>query len=204
MNTLPRLLAFLVLLVVSALAAPQPNVLFIVADDLRPELASYGSPAQTPNLDRLAQARAAVRPRLLPAGGVQPVAVVVPHRPAARHAAPVEQRHHFRELNPDVTTLPLWFKEHGYDDALRRQDLPQLAHEGEGRSALVERAGVPALREPRRRRAAGEGRAAAEPRQDGDRTRLRRRMAFANAATCRTRRTTTAASPPRRCACSAR
>ncbi|MFM9080981.1 MAG: hypothetical protein ACKOTE_12775 [Opitutaceae bacterium] len=43
-------------------AAPggaRPNVLFIMADDYRPELAAYGSPALTPNLDRLA--RRAVR-----------------------------------------------------------------------------------------------------------------------------------------------
>ena len=33
----------------------QPNVLFIMADDFRPELGSYGSPALTPNLDRLAK-----------------------------------------------------------------------------------------------------------------------------------------------------
>ncbi len=39
----------------SASAAQQPNVLFIVADDFRAELASYGSPAHTPNLDRLAK-----------------------------------------------------------------------------------------------------------------------------------------------------
>jgi iduronate 2-sulfatase len=35
--------------------ASRPNVLFIVADDFRAELASYGSPAKTPNLDRLAR-----------------------------------------------------------------------------------------------------------------------------------------------------
>ena len=40
-----------------AFAAPaKPNVLFIMADDYRPELGSYGTPAKTPNLDRLASA----------------------------------------------------------------------------------------------------------------------------------------------------
>ena len=34
--------------------ASRPNVLFIAADDLRPELGLYGSRAITPNLDRLA------------------------------------------------------------------------------------------------------------------------------------------------------
>src|SRR6188768_3008456 len=42
--------------VVAAVAAePKLNVLFIMADDYRPELGSYGSRALTPNLDRLAQ-----------------------------------------------------------------------------------------------------------------------------------------------------
>src|SRR5687767_11452902 len=33
----------------------KPNVLFVVADDLRPELGCYGSPALTPNIDQLAK-----------------------------------------------------------------------------------------------------------------------------------------------------
>src|SRR5688572_33500078 len=36
-------------------AEPRLNVLFIMADDYRPEVASYGSRALTPNLDRLAR-----------------------------------------------------------------------------------------------------------------------------------------------------
>ena len=52
--------AIIVLSIVSVQAAevtakPSPNVLFIMADDLRAELASYDSPAVTPNLDRLAK-----------------------------------------------------------------------------------------------------------------------------------------------------
>ena len=52
------LLALLTTLLAAA-PAGRPNVLFIMADDYRPELAAYGSPAHTPNLDRLA--RRAVR-----------------------------------------------------------------------------------------------------------------------------------------------
>ena len=40
----------------AALAAPaRPNVLFILSDDLRPDLSGYGSYVETPNLDKLAE-----------------------------------------------------------------------------------------------------------------------------------------------------
>lgn len=94
--------------------APKLNVLFVMADDLRPELASFGSPAITPNFDRLAKR------------GVQfdraycQQALCNPSRSSmltGRRPDTLKQWNnglHFRERNPDVTTLPLWFKEHGY------------------------------------------------------------------------------------------
>src|SRR5262249_6769852 len=39
------------------------------------------------------EARRPLRPGVLPAGAVQPVALVLPHRPAARHAARLGQQH---------------------------------------------------------------------------------------------------------------
>ena len=40
---------------VSATQRPKYNVLFIISDDLRPELGSYGNPiVKTPNIDSLA------------------------------------------------------------------------------------------------------------------------------------------------------
>lgn len=98
----------------SSVAASRPNVLFIMADDFRAELASYGSPALTPNLDRLARrslqfehcyAQQAVcnpsRSSMLT--GLRPDSIGLYNNGT-----------HFRELRPDVTTLPLWLKEHGY------------------------------------------------------------------------------------------
>jgi iduronate 2-sulfatase len=106
---------FLSCLLTSSLRADAPpNVLFIMADDLRPELASYDSPAITPNLDRLARR------------GVQfnraycQQALCNPSRSSmltGRRPDTLRLWHngtHFRDQNPDVTTLPLWFKEHGY------------------------------------------------------------------------------------------
>jgi choline-sulfatase len=55
----PRLLAWVALAGVGAIAATapnRPNVLFIAIDDLRPEIAAYGAPeAVTPHLDALAR-----------------------------------------------------------------------------------------------------------------------------------------------------
>jgi iduronate 2-sulfatase len=93
---------------------PKPNVLFIMADDFRAELASYGSPAKTPNLDRLAKK------------GVQfnraycQQAVCNPSRSSMLTGLRPDtlglwnNGTHFRELKPNAMTLPLWFKQHGY------------------------------------------------------------------------------------------
>lgn len=113
-----RLLAWLAVLLVTAVpasAAERPNVLFIVTDDLRTELGCYGSAARTPNLDALA------------ARGVRferaycQQAVCNPSRSSFLTGKRPDTLHlwsngmHFREKNPDVMTLPLWFKENGYD-----------------------------------------------------------------------------------------
>ncbi len=118
----PRLPAFLLLLAAasSAFAAAdkqQPNVLFLVADDFRAELASYGSPAKTPNLDRLAK-----RSLQFDLAYTQQ-AVCNPSRSSfltGRRPDTLKvwnNSTHFRDgaAGPDVMTLPLWFKQHGYD-----------------------------------------------------------------------------------------
>ena len=97
-----------------AAESPRRNVLFIMADDFRAELASYGSPARTPNLDRLA------RRSLQCDRAYAQQAVCNPSRSSMLTGRRPDTLRiwnngtHFRELNPDVTTLPLWFKEHGY------------------------------------------------------------------------------------------
>lgn len=95
-------------------AAGKPNVLFIMSDDFRPELGCYGSPAITPHLDRLAK-----RGVLFERAYCQQ-AVCNPSRSSMLAGMRPDTLSlwcngtHFRELRPDVTTLPLWFKEHGY------------------------------------------------------------------------------------------
>jgi iduronate 2-sulfatase len=111
-------LAILTLLAAPLAADDEPakklNILFIMADDLRPELASYGSPALTPNLDRLA-ARSVRFER-----AYCQQALCNPSRSSMLTGCRPDtlglwcNSIHFRELKPDVMTLPLWFKEHGY------------------------------------------------------------------------------------------
>lgn len=92
----------------------QLNVLFIMADDLRPELATFGSPAQTPHLDRLAQRSVQFDRAYCQQAVCNPSrsSLLTGERPDTLHVW--NNSTHFREPNPDVTTLPLWFKGHGY------------------------------------------------------------------------------------------
>jgi iduronate 2-sulfatase len=111
-----RILVFAVLLPASFFAAgvARPNVLFIMADDYRPELAAYGSPALTPNLDRLA--RRAVR---FDRAYCQQ-AVCNPSRSSMLTGLRPDtlglwnNGTHFRELRPNAVTLPQHFKANGY------------------------------------------------------------------------------------------
>ncbi len=99
---------------IHALAAPKLNVLFIMADDYRPELASYGSPAVTPNLDRLAKRAVQFDRAYCQQAVCNPSrsSLLTGRRPDTLHIW--NNGTHFRELNPDVVTLPQWFKQHGY------------------------------------------------------------------------------------------
>lgn len=112
-SSLCLLLACL-LCIASTQAASKKNVLFIMADDFRPELATYGSPAITPNLDKLA-ARSVQFDR-----AYCQQAVCNPSRSSMLTGLRPDTLRiwnngtHFRELNPEVTTLPKWFMEHGY------------------------------------------------------------------------------------------
>jgi iduronate 2-sulfatase len=131
-----RIVLSLLLLSAAPLLAAKPNVLFIMADDFRPEMGCYGSTALTPNLDRLAKRSVQFERAYCQQAVCNPSrsSLLTGRRPDTLKLW--NNGTHFRELNPDVTTLPLHFKEQGY--TTRGKDLPQLAHGGEGRSPLVE------------------------------------------------------------------
>ena len=101
----------------SAFAAGKPNILFIAIDDLRPELGCYGSDiAVSPNLDALAG------DGLLFNRAYCQQAICSPSRASLMTGARpdtirvVENTAYFRDLNPDIVTLPQHFIDHGYEE----------------------------------------------------------------------------------------
>lgn len=101
----------------SELFAAEParklNVLFIVADDLRPALGCYGSPGLTPNVDQLAKRGIRFNRAYCQQALCNPSrsSFLTGLRPDTLHVW--ANSVHFRDQNPDVITLPQWFKQHG-------------------------------------------------------------------------------------------
>lgn len=123
MLALPRpVLTLLVLLLTitgrspwGAAAEPERlNVLFIMADDLRPDLASYGGPAKTPNLDALARRGVQFNRAYCQQALCNPSrsSMLTGRRPDTLGLW--SNGTHFRELAPGVVTLPQHFKANGY------------------------------------------------------------------------------------------
>ena len=96
-------------------ANEKPNILFIAIDDLRVELGCYGSEiVRSPNIDALASSgirfdQAYCQQAIC---GPSRASVMTGLRP---DAVQVHGNHtHFREIYPDLVTLPQHFKNHGY------------------------------------------------------------------------------------------
>lgn len=99
----------------NAHAEQRHNVLFITVDDLRPLLGCYGhSEMHTPNIDALAR-RGTLFHRAycqFPVCNPSRVSMLTGLRPETTGF--VNNRQIFREVLPDVITLPQHFKAHGY------------------------------------------------------------------------------------------
>ena len=102
----PKIL-FLFFGFVAVAAASKPHVIFIAIDDLRPELGCYGSEVvKSPHLDRLAE-----EGRLFERAYCQQ-AICSPSRASLMTGVRpetlgvVENYTYFREIAPDIVTLP--------------------------------------------------------------------------------------------------
>lgn len=133
-----------------AVATPErPNVLFILSDDLRPELSCYGSPVATPNIDRLAArgVRFANAWAQYPLCNPSRTSMLTGRYPTSTGA--LKNRNYFRDSYPEMVTLPEHFKNSGYE-TLRigkvfhdSADDPQSWTYGSKRAAGVPLSGKP-------------------------------------------------------------
>jgi arylsulfatase A-like enzyme len=93
----------------------RPNVLFIYADDLRPELGCYGSTRmRSPNIDRLAGWGTLFERSYCQFAmcGPSRASMITGQRPDTLGVG--GQKAFYRETAPQVVTLPQHFKAHGY------------------------------------------------------------------------------------------
>ena len=122
-TTLGLEMVFFVLILILN-AAPQasgqtnPNILFIAIDDLRPELGCYGSLiAKSPNIDRLASEGLKFNRAYCQQAICSPsrASLMTGARPDT--IGVIENTAYFRELNPEIVTLPQHLIANGYETA---------------------------------------------------------------------------------------
>ncbi len=125
----------------------KPNVLFIAIDDLRPELGSYGSEiAITPNLDALAESGLRFENAYCQQAICSPSRASLMTGARPETIGIIENYTYFRDLNPDIVTLPQHFWANGYETAYSGKIYHGRFTDEEkswSRRAAEERVGIP-------------------------------------------------------------
>lgn len=94
----------------------RPNILFIAIDDLRPEIGAYGSKiAITPNLDKLAGEGILFERAYCQQAICSPSRACLMTGARPETIGVIENYTYFRDLNPDIVTLPQHFWNNGYE-----------------------------------------------------------------------------------------
>ena len=125
MSSVARVVSFLFVLSVgfADLAPQRKNVLFLVSDDMRPELTCYSgtdfpSPVHpsmhSPNLDALAAKSLLLKRAYVQQAVCSPsrTSLLTGRRPDTTHV--YDLIHYFRNVGGNFTTIPQYFKENGY------------------------------------------------------------------------------------------
>src|SRR5436190_23378763 len=100
--------------VVSSSAAPKYNVVFIISDDLRPELGAYGNPIiKTPNIDALATRGTRFDRAYAQFPLCNPSRSSLLNGRYPTHSGVMDNNSYFRKSHPDFVTLPQYFKNQG-------------------------------------------------------------------------------------------
>lgn len=102
----------------SSIPAPPPtqyNVLFIIADDLRPELGCYGnSIIKTPNIDRLAARGTRFNRAYAQFPLCNPSRTSMLNGRYPTQTGVMDNNSYFRTRHPEFVTIPQYFQQHGY------------------------------------------------------------------------------------------
>jgi len=101
----------------SVFATPRPkyNVLFIISDDLRPELGSYGNPiVKTPNIDCLAASGTRFNRAYAQFPLCNPSRTSLFNGRYPTQTGVMDNNTYFRTKHPDYVTLPQYFQKQGY------------------------------------------------------------------------------------------